>query len=260
MSKLRLRKTSSPIEPRGLPEQTDPPTKPTNTLVVTPEGYALDQPDLREEDARNIGLNAEAGRSILTEIFAGTDLLLDEEKVSLILSVRAEVLDHWTKARNSFLSIGRALLALDEDTKLTEIEKHRLKRGSERIFPFSDAIASQLRQVARAVRAGRIPEELCPSAYSTAYHLTLLEDEELEEARRLNLVRPDVPRSDVLRFRRTLTERHLGQADRKARERLQARKTELEAEYARLKNRLEKTSQELREVSAKLKGGAIAID
>ncbi len=254
-AKLRLRSggTLSSREPSGseVSGMVAPPAPSNNQ-----EGYRLTQLDPRAEDARQISASSEAGRVALAEVFAGTDLLLDEAKINLILGVRAEVLDNWTKARNSFLSIGRALLALDEDVLLSKAEKDRLRRGSERVFPFSEAIASQLRQVARAVRDGRIPEALCPSAYSTAYHLTLLEDDELAEARRLNLMRPDVPRSEVLRFRRSLNERHLVQSDRAARERLFARKAALEAEQNRLKERLENISRELKEIGQTLKQGA----
>lgn len=103
-------------------------------------------------------------------MFAGTDLLLDEAKINLILGVRAEVLDNWTKARNSFLSIGRALLALDEDVLLSKAEKDRLRRGSERVFPFSEAIASHSVRLPEPSGTGEFPR-LCVHR-PTQLHIT----------------------------------------------------------------------------------------
>ena len=155
--------------------------------VLADDGYALDQPDPRREDAKLLDQDDQAGRETLADLFAGTDLMNNPEKVSLILRVRSEVREQWTKARDSFLTIGRALLDLDEDRTLTEPEKARLKRGSSRVFPFSDTVATQLRVVARAIRDGRFPESQCPSAYSTAYQLSALTDDELAVARERDL-------------------------------------------------------------------------
>lgn len=162
--------------------------------------------DLREEQARRempVMVDDDTMQA-LRDIFAGMNLLEDADKIRLLINVRNEVRKEWGSARDSFLAIGRALLDLDE--RLSKAELRRLKEGLHRLFPFSDAVASQLRQVARAVVAGRIPRDLCPGSYATAYLLTTLSERELEQARILNLIRPDVPRRLVREFRERIRE------------------------------------------------------
>src|SRR5271166_4697769 len=108
--------------------------------VVTQEGYALTELDPREADAKALSADTEQGREALADLFSDSDFMQHSDKVALVLRVRSEVRDQWGKAKVAFLAIGRALLALDEDDRLSETEKMRLKRGSERIFTFWDAI------------------------------------------------------------------------------------------------------------------------
>jgi hypothetical protein len=138
------------------------------------------------------------------QMFAGTALPGDAARVSRLLRVRAEIHKEWRDARDSFLAIGRALLSLDEI--LTRTELQRLRQGSERLLPFSDATATQLRQIARAVESGRLPYDSCPGSYGTAYQITLLTDRQLQVARARGLVRPDVTRREIFSLRRELAE------------------------------------------------------
>ena len=138
------------------------------------------------------------------QMFAGTALPGDAARVSRLLRVRAEIHKEWRDARDSFLAIGRALLSLDDI--LTRTELQRLRQGSERLLPFSDATATQLRQIARAVESGRLPYDLCPGSYGTAYQITLLTDRQLQVARARGLVRPDVTRREIFSLRRELAE------------------------------------------------------
>ena len=135
----------------------------------------------------------------LREIFDGTDVIEDREKIRKILDVRSEITQSWSDARDSFLSIGRALLSLE--IVLSKSEFRRLRTSSQRIFPFSDATATQFRQIARAVDSGRIPFEACPGSYGTAYQITLLDDEQLNVARDRGLLRPDVTRGEIAALR-----------------------------------------------------------
>jgi hypothetical protein len=136
------------------------------------------------------------------QMFAGTALPGDPARVSRLLRVRAEIHKEWRDARDSFLAIGRALLSLEEI--LTRAELARLRQGSERLLPFSDATATQLRQIARAVESGRLPYDLCPGSYGTAYQITLLTDRQLRVAQARGLLRPDVTRREILSLRREL--------------------------------------------------------
>jgi hypothetical protein len=205
------------------------------------------EPEAEPVDARATALVAlgEADAEVLDtigSIFAGTALPEDPARISRLLRVRAEIHKEWRDARDSFLAIGRALLSLDEI--LTRAELARLRQGSERLLPFSDATATQLRQIARAVESGRLPYDLCPGSYGTAYQITLLNDRQLRIARTRGLVRPDVTRREILALRRELDAEATppGRVDRAAlraeRERLAERRKTLAAELAALDLRL----------------------
>src|SRR5215212_1679255 len=95
---------------------------------------------------------------------------------------------------------ANSIIALEN--MLTKAEFTRLRHGTERLFPFSDATATQLRQIARAVDGGRIPAEACPGSYGTAYQITLLTEPQLRAARERGLIRPDVTRREIMQLRR----------------------------------------------------------
>ena len=220
--------------------------------VVTQEGYALTELDPREADAKALSADTEQGREALADLFSDSDFMEHSDKVALVLRVRSEVRDQWGKAKVAFLAIGRALLALDEDDRLSETEKMRLKRGSERIFTFSDAIASKFRQVARAIRDGRIPEDRCPSSYTVAYDLASLPEAALEQARQLNLVRSDVPRSAIVQFRKQVA-KAAWEADEPTFSLLQRQRANLERERDQLQRRLDKILFDLAALDAKVR-------
>ena len=176
-------------------------------------------------------------------VFAGTALPGDPARVSRLLAVRAEIHKEWRDARDSFLAIGRALLSLEE--LLSAAELRRLRQSSERLLPFSDATATQLRQIARAVASGRLPYELCPGSYGTAYQITLLSDGQLQAAQARGLLRPDVTRREILLLRRELSAEEApppGRLDRAAlreeRHRLAERRERLAGELAAVDLRL----------------------
>jgi hypothetical protein len=134
------------------------------------------------------------------DIFQGTALADDPVKVRALLQARGQVAEAWGNAKAAYLECGRALLAVDN--VLDGAERDALRRGFGRLFPFSETVASQFRQIAKAVDSGRIPLESCPGSYSTAYQLALLTPVQLEIARTRGLVREDVSRHMVLAFRR----------------------------------------------------------
>ncbi|WP_083824322.1 hypothetical protein [Komagataeibacter rhaeticus] len=139
---------------------------------------------------------------VIRDIFDGTSVITDDGKMSKLLSVRAEINESWGQARDAFLSIGRALL--DLENVLSKSEYLKLRSGSDRLFPFSDATATQLRQIARAVETGKIPLEKCPGSYGTAYQITLLNDWQLKVAEERGLIRPDVTRREIAALRKEL--------------------------------------------------------
>lgn len=158
--------------------------------------------DSRTAEFRALGAEDAVALEAIREVFAGTSLPDDQEKVRRILRTRSEIQKEWGDARDSFLAIGRALIALESE--LTKAEFARLRHGTERLFPFSDATATQLRQIARAVDGGRIPANACPGSYGTAYQITLLTEPQLRVARERGLIRPDVTRREIMQLRREI--------------------------------------------------------
>ena len=156
--------------------------------------------DPRAAELGALGAEDTAALQAIREVFAGMGLPHDQEKVRRILRARSEIQKEWGDARDSFLAIGRALISLEAE--LTKAEFTRLRHGTERLFPFSDATATQLRQIARAVDGGRIPAAACPGSYGTAYQITLLTEPQLCVARERGLIRPDVTRREIMQLRR----------------------------------------------------------
>ena len=202
-----------------------------------------------------VALGREDGEVLATigQIFAGTALPGDPARVSRLLRVRAEIHKEWRDARDSFLAIGRALLSLDEI--LTRPEMQRLRQGSERLLPFSDATATQLRQIARAVESGRLPYDQCPGSYGTAYQITLLNERQLRVARARGLLRPDVTRREIFQLRR-----ELAQADEAAPPPNRIDRAALREERNRLAGRRERLAAELAAVDLRLRQIADLLD
>jgi hypothetical protein len=203
-------------------------------------------PDRRSDELRRFGIEEPGSLETLREVFAGTTLVDDHEKVQFILELRGEIRRHWASARDSFLAIGRALAVAEE--RLTKSEHDRLRAGTEHLFPFGDAVASQLRKVARAVDAKRIPEEDCPGSYSTAYQIAVLKPAELELAMKRGLVRQDVTRKEIVAFRTEIKHtraRVNWKATETERDRLVARAQSLEAELADVRRRIKGIDDEI---------------
>ncbi|WP_043342753.1 hypothetical protein [Belnapia moabensis] len=157
--------------------------------------------DLRADSLRELAPNTQDEQSLalIQEVFAHTELPKDKIKVEYVAEFRASVRVEWQRAGQSFLRIGRLLLAAEQ--RLTKYEYDSLIEGAGRLLPFGRTVAIQLRRVAQAVDAKRLPEQRCPSAYSVAYVLATLPDEQLRLADERNLIRPDVRREEVRAFK-----------------------------------------------------------
>jgi hypothetical protein len=218
-------------------------------LEEEPEVASTELPDQRALSMRAVGAVEGEALDVIRDVFAGTDLPDDPVKVSRILRVRSEIQKEWGDVRDSFLAIGRALLSLEYS--LTRTEWQRLRQGSEKLFPFSDATATQLRQIARAVDSGRLPREECPGSYGTAYQITLLSDPQLKAARDRGLIRPDVTRREIMTLRREWVPPKAEPQVPTARNRIN--EAELRAERRRLVRRQEALAAELRDIESRLK-------
>ncbi len=202
--------------------------------------------DQRSDELRQFAIEDPVSLETLQDVFAGTGLVDNPEKVRYVLELRGEVRRHWSAARDSFLAIGRALVAAE--THLSKIEYERLRAGMDRLFPFGDAVASQLRRVAKAVDDKRIPEESCPGSYATAYQIAVLKPNELEIAVQRGLVRQDVTRKEILSFRQELkrsSPRAKWNPVKTERDRLQSREETLIAELETVRRRLKEIDAEL---------------
>ncbi|WP_426960033.1 hypothetical protein [Muricoccus radiodurans] len=145
-----------------------------------------------------------------------------------------EIKGLWTGAQIRFIQIGRYLNAA----------KARLQHGDyeamvEADLPFSPRTAYQFRMAAAAVDEGRIPEDRLPPSYTIAYLLSTFDPSLLEEAKKADLLRPDVKRAEILRFRE---ERRPADARAQAlqaqREKLLRERRRLDAELARIEREL----------------------
>jgi hypothetical protein len=155
--------------------------------------------DDRSEQARALRRVEEAGREIVEDLFAGLET--DETKISEVLKARSLIYDHWAKIGTASIFIGKTLLHLSRT--LSEEEFRRLRRGSERIFPFSDSVATKLRMAAAKAEEWKIPAERLPP-YSIVYEICILPPEGQELVRQRGLLRPDVRRADIIAVRHEL--------------------------------------------------------
>jgi hypothetical protein len=152
----------------------------------------------------------------------------------------------WQEASRKFLSIGEHLLQAHAHWQHGE----KMKR-LEGLLPFSYQVGNKLMRVAQAVRENRLHRDQLPAHYPTAYALTTLTLEELHEAERRSLVRPNVQRREIEDFVREMRRRDTsGHNSALARER-----TRLAAQMERIKARLREIDDELG--TALLEGAAV---
>lgn len=158
---------------------------------------------------------------------ATVDLVRREEFVQEISTL-------WRSAQEKFLLIGRYLVQA----------RMRLPHGEfqamvENELPFGYQVAYQLRMVAEAVDSGRLPGSKLPPSYATVYQLATLTSEQLQLADQRNLIRPDVTRPEIVRFKRDLRSKTIDHVSRRdaleaERQRLRERLIAVEAELASL--------------------------
>jgi hypothetical protein len=110
-----------------------------------------------------------------------------------------EITMHWKAARERFIVIGEALYLAKQRLEHGEFEE--MVRSD---LPFDRNVCHQLRRVYEAVATKRLSLQEVPDSYSTAYKVTTLSDKELEQARGINLLRPELTRSEIMRFKKSL--------------------------------------------------------
>lgn len=143
-----------------------------------------------------------------------------------------EIRYHWNRSRKEFLSIGRYL------NRAKSILPHgEFEAMIESDMPFSVETAFRFRAVADAIDTGRLTLDVLPGAESVAYQIVTMTPDELERAKAVGLIRPDVTRRQLIAFKQSL---------RPARtEAAPDRRKALLADYARHKARLAEIRAEL---------------
>lgn len=147
----------------------------------------------------------------------------------------AEIACLWEKAQKSFVLIGRYLEAAKEKLPHGEFEEM-----ISRELPFNRRVAHMLRVAAKALTSGRLPADRLPPNYSIIYALSTFDDAMLRVAEERGLIRRDVRRAEIEHFKRELgVGGHDGLVElRRARDRLLTKRAEIEAELARIEERL----------------------
>ncbi|WP_233474580.1 DUF3102 domain-containing protein [Azospirillum agricola] len=110
-----------------------------------------------------------------------------------------EIRYHWNRSRKEFLSIGRYLNRAKETLPHGEFEAM-----IESDMPFSVETAFRFRAVADAIDTGRLTMEMLPGAESVAYQIVTMKPDELERAKAVGLIRPDVTRRQLIDFKQSL--------------------------------------------------------
>jgi hypothetical protein len=157
------------------------------------EGMNLLAGDDRRNQGKALAVVSDAGREIVTDIFSG--LRVSEETVWKVVEARTRIHDQWGKAQIAALLIGRTLLDLSRT--LSPDEYLALRKGSERLFPFSDSVATKLRRAAELAENLSLPLERSPS-YTLLYEISTMPSEGQDLVKKLGLLRADVTRAEIV--------------------------------------------------------------
>jgi hypothetical protein len=156
------------------------------------KGYSLKPSKIRERQAQVETLDSSSqSLRVRDEVIANAVISFRDEQhaVNVITTL-------WREAQAKFLAIGRNLREA----------KWRYPRAYEKTIlpqlPFGRQVAFQLRTIAEAVDGKRFTEVELPHSYSAAYQLAILDDGDLKEARQLGLVRPEVQRRQIEKWKR----------------------------------------------------------
>ena len=149
----------------------------------------------------------------------------------------------WGEVQQKFLTIGRYLILAKE-----KLEHGEFERMVSTMLPFGRNVAHRLRVVAAAVEQGRLPEEALPRSYTVAYGLVILSEQEFEEARRRELIRPTLTNRELCEFRHEIRQ-PVGEE----------RRTHLMREREKLASEMEKLRERMEEIEREL-SGPVTID
>jgi hypothetical protein len=154
--------------------------------------------DRREQGVAILQTDSE-GRTAVAEVFKG--MAVSEETVAAVLSARSRVIDQFGRVQRAGLVIGQALLDLSR--RLSDDEFKAVRRGTERLFPFSDSLATKFRRAAEEAERLGLPTDALPS-YSVLYEISTLPPGGLDIVKARGMLRPDVRQAEIAALRREL--------------------------------------------------------
>ncbi|MDF7673465.1 hypothetical protein PT277_10080 [Acetobacteraceae bacterium ESL0709] len=139
---------------------------------------------------------------IFEKIFSGQDILVCREKIEAVTNLSNTIRTGHVRQLEIVLSIGRALLTTEKI--LNEAEWKILMESSTKLFNLNKTVASQYRAIARDIDSGRIPREICPESFTTAYVLTTYPEVVLTQALDKGIITPSLTRKEAVRFKKDM--------------------------------------------------------
>jgi len=200
--------------PKAPPPSAETPTRPTPAVV--PQSSTLSQSSL----------SPSKGDRRATDISDAIVPCRTREEFA------QEIRYHWNRSRKEFLSIGRYLNRAKDTLAHGEFEAMIVSD-----MPFSVETAYRFRAVAEAIDSGRLALDMLPGAESVAYQIVTMKPDELERAKAVGLIRPDVTRRQLIDFKQSLRPAKAEAAP--------DRRKALLADYARCKAKLAEIRAEL---------------
>lgn len=183
----------------------------------------------------------------LREALKGLKILHDEEAKRQLREAIIGIHKAWEDMRGSAIQTGRLLLQI---YRMGPDIYEALFKKEKAIFPFGRSVEVKLRRIAEDIERGRFIESNLPIAYSAAYELTTLTDEQLDMARQRGLVRPETIRKEIIAFKREIGAKNKGvpYTDHGITA-LKSRRTYLERKRKRMLAALKKIDADLAEIN-----------
>jgi hypothetical protein len=119
----------------------------------------------------------------------------------LVASYASEIGENWQRGVDAFMTVAR--LCAEASAQMTPAERAELVK----LLPFGDSAFSKFAQIGNDERLSA-PElrRLLPPHYTTTYAITLLSDQELRDAIADKVIRPDMNRAELQKWRNAYRE------------------------------------------------------
>ena len=170
--------------------------------VKLPDVDDEDVGDTKSQDVRRFAIEDPVSIDALKDVFAGTDLVTDQEKVRFVLELRGEVRRHWGAAPTPSWRLDEHWLQLGPSIET------QLPNACEQVW--TDCFRLAMLSPHSSVRSRALwmttvfLKNSCPGSYATAYQIAVLKPNELEMAMARGLIRQDVTRKEIISFRREI--------------------------------------------------------